>query len=109
MSVRYGWSFPPLPKRSLERHSLHTNAKVWLTLSEISDAAVAGYLTPLLKRRVASYNISAWSRLCASECLIKFNVSITFFQNVDLPGMPFGQQDYYPYVFFKLNLNLLEK
>lgn len=31
------------------------------------------------------------------------------FQNVDLPGLSFGQQDYYPYVFFKLNLNLLEK
>ena len=32
-----------------------------------------------------------------------------FLQNVDLPGLSFGQQDYYPYVFFKLNLNLLEK
>ena len=32
-----------------------------------------------------------------------------FLQNIDLPGLSFGQQDYYPYVFFKLNLNLLEK
>ena len=28
---------------------------------------------------------------------------------VDMPGLTFGQQDYHPYVFFKLNLNLLEK
>jgi hypothetical protein len=28
---------------------------------------------------------------------------------LDVPGLTFGQQDYHPYVFFKLNLNLLEK
>lgn len=29
--------------------------------------------------------------------------------DLDVPGLTFGQQDYQPYVFFKLNLNLLEK
>ena len=36
--------------------------------------------------------------------------SFFHFQNIDLPGLAqFGQQDYHPYVFFKVNLNLLEK
>ena len=31
-------------------------------------------------------------------------------QQIDVPGLAgLGQQDYHPYVFFKVNLNLLEK
>lgn len=31
-------------------------------------------------------------------------------QQIDMPGLAgLGQQDYYPYVFFKVNLNLLDK
>lgn len=45
-----------------------------------------------------------------SVCFILFYfVFVVILQSVDLPGLSFGQQDYYPYVFFKLNLNLLEK
>ena len=35
--------------------------------------------------------------------------SFYIIQNIDLPGLSFGQQDYHPYVCFKVNLNLLGK
>lgn len=36
----------------------------------------------------------------------------TFFlppQNVDIPGLGFGQSEYYPYVFYKVNIDMVEQ
>lgn len=30
------------------------------------------------------------------------------FQNVDIPGLGFGQSEYYPYVHYKLNIDMVE-
>lgn len=30
------------------------------------------------------------------------------FQNVDIPGLGFGQSEYFPYVYYKLNVDMLE-
>lgn len=30
------------------------------------------------------------------------------FQSVDIPGLGFGQADYYPYVYYKLNIDMLD-
>lgn len=32
----------------------------------------------------------------------------SFFQNVDIPGLGFGQSEYFPYVYYKLNVDMLE-
>lgn len=32
-----------------------------------------------------------------------------FFQNVDIPGLGFGQSEYYPYVYYKINVDMIEK
>lgn len=37
----------------------------------------------------------------------EINFSI-FFQNVDIPGLGFGQSEYYPYVHYKLNIDMVE-
>lgn len=29
-------------------------------------------------------------------------------QNVDIPGLGFGQSEYFPYVFYKLNVDMVE-
>lgn len=31
-----------------------------------------------------------------------------FLQNVDIPGLGFGQSEYYPYVYYKLNIDMVE-
>ena len=29
-------------------------------------------------------------------------------QNVDIPGLGFGQSDYYPYVYYKINVDMVD-
>lgn len=43
----------------------------------------------------------------------KFNILYTkfnlfFLQNVDIPGLGFGQSEYYPYVYYKINVDMIE-
>lgn len=35
-------------------------------------------------------------------------LSFPFFQNVDIPGLGFGQNEYYAYVFYKLNVDMID-
>jgi V-type H+-transporting ATPase subunit C len=37
------------------------------------------------------------------------NFSIADMEQIDLPGLGFNQADYHPYVFFRMNLDVLEK
>lgn len=30
------------------------------------------------------------------------------FQSVDIPGLGFGQSEYYPYVYYKINVDMIE-
>lgn len=30
------------------------------------------------------------------------------FQSVDIPGLGFGQSDYYPYVYYKINIDMVD-
>lgn len=42
--------------------------------------------------------------------ILNCNFSLISFlsQNVDIPGLGFGQSEYYPYVFYKLNVDMVE-
>lgn len=31
-----------------------------------------------------------------------------FQQNVDIPGLGFGQSDYFPYVYYKINVDMVD-
>lgn len=31
-----------------------------------------------------------------------------FFQSVDIAGLGFGQADYYPYVYYKINIDMID-
>ncbi len=58
------------------------------------------------------------SALQSAQDVIRFLKSyITFFsntnifysfQNVDIPGLVFGQADYYSYVYYKLNIDMID-
>lgn len=40
--------------------------------------------------------------------LIKRVYLLFYLQNVDIPGLGFGQSEYYPYVHYKLNIDMVE-
>lgn len=39
---------------------------------------------------------------------IKNFIQFSLPQNVDIPGLGFGQSEYFPYVFYKLNVDMVE-
>lgn len=47
-----------------------------------------------------------------SSLLSQLHSKLTFdhflFQNVDIPGLGFGQNEYYAYVFYKLNVDMID-
>lgn len=47
---------------------------------------------------------------CGVKCSKQlFTIFLFFFlQNVDIPGLGFGQSEYFPYVYYKLNIDMVE-
>jgi V-type H+-transporting ATPase subunit C len=39
---------------------------------------------------------------------IKLYSVIFISQNVDIPGLVFGQSEYYPYVYYKINIDMID-
>lgn len=35
-------------------------------------------------------------------------IQTIFFQSVDIAGLGFGQADYYPYVYYKINIDMID-
>lgn len=47
---------------------------------------------------------------CSTDAGITLISDLCTLQQINMPGLAgLGQQDYHPYVFFKVNLNLLDK
>lgn len=52
--------------------------------------------------------------LMYDKMLQEFDISITAiqttfcFQSVDIAGLGFGQADYYPYVYYKINIDMID-
>jgi len=36
------------------------------------------------------------------------NFKFCFFQSVDIPGLGFGQAEYFPYVYYKINIDMVD-
>ena len=37
-----------------------------------------------------------------------YNQILISMQNVDIPGLVFGQSEYYPYVYYKINIDMID-
>lgn len=48
------------------------------------------------------------SKMACFFSLIDITDFMLLLQNVDIPGLGFGQSEYYPYVHYKLNIDMVE-
>lgn len=56
----------------------------------------------------SSSTVNADVSLISTCLIIDNNYFVIYLQNVDIPGLGFGQSEYFPYVFYKLNVDMVE-
>ena len=100
LSLRWRtWSRQILPVLALS--SIHElNATSWLILL-VLHSNLRGFYSP------PSFTKSPIRSFCVY--LLFFCCCCFFFQNLDIPGLSLSQQEYYPYVFYQIKLDLLER
>ena len=88
-----------------------TSTHIWRRQRDLNPGHIDGrrVLSPLrhpLLYQVALNRVNVIAEILA--CSLMFNLFI-FLQTLDIPGLSLSQQEYYPYVFYQIKLDVMER
>ena len=106
---------PPLKKKQdlaeQGKEPTTTSTHIWRRQRDLNPGHIGGrrVLSPLrhpLLYQVALNELNVIAEILA--CSLIFNLFI-FLQTLDIPGLSLSQQEYYPYVFYQIKLDVMER